>query len=303
MELRWMRAFVAVATELNYGRAAVLLHISQPAVSQQIRKLEQAVGTQLFERSSRAVRLTSAGTAFLPSCLETLRVADSAVRAALNAVDADQGVVRVGFAGGMASRAISALTGEVRRRFPGIDLQISASLHTAGVLEELAGNKLDLGFMAESRQMPGISTRLISAAALCAAVPLNHPAASLSQVALAALAEEPFVLIASKAALRLGDMAVEACLDVGFSPRVVQEAPDTFTMLALVGSGVGISVMPNPMFEMWSSGVAFVPLSDVDRRLRSVLAWRNTEGFGALLKVLEVAGELFPTPAINKQTL
>ncbi|MET3722011.1 LysR family transcriptional regulator [Arthrobacter sp. UYEF21] len=68
MELRWMRAFVAVATELNYGRAALVLHVSQPAVSQQIRQLERDIGVQLVERSSRSVRLTMAGTAFLGIC-------------------------------------------------------------------------------------------------------------------------------------------------------------------------------------------------------------------------------------------
>lgn len=300
MELRWMRTFVEVARELNYGRAAVVLHISQPAVSQQIRALERSVGTQLLARNSRSVSLTAAGTAFLPRCRETLAAADSAVRDALNAVDGDRGVVRMGFAGGMAGPAISALTGEVRRRFPGIELQISASLHTAGVLEQLAGNKLDLGFMAEQRDVPGISTRLISAAALCAVVPPNHPAAALDRVALASLADEPFVLIASKAGLKLGDIAVEACLDVGFSPRVVQDAPDTFTMLALVGAGVGISVVPDPMMEQWNGGAVFVPLSDVDRRLRSVIAWRSSEQSGALRTVVRISERLLPTPSEDK---
>ncbi|WP_373461887.1 LysR family transcriptional regulator [Arthrobacter sp. V4I6] len=78
MELRWMRTFVAGGTELNYGRAAIVPHVSQPAVSQQIRQLEREVGVPLFERTSRSVRLTAAGEAFLPHCEQTLADADAA---------------------------------------------------------------------------------------------------------------------------------------------------------------------------------------------------------------------------------
>nr|WP_256128136.1 LysR family substrate-binding domain-containing protein [Arthrobacter sp. SDTb3-6] len=229
-----------------------------------------------------------------------MKAADSAVRAALNAVDGDHGVVRLGFAGGMAGPAVSTLTGEVRRRFPGIEVRISASLHTVGVLEQLSSDGLDIGFMAEQRQVPGISSRLVSEAALCAVVPLHHRAAGRKVVALASLAEDPFVLIEATAGLKLGDMAVEACLDAGFAPRVVQQAPDTYTMLALVSAGVGISVVPDAMAGAWSGAVVFVPLVDVDRRLRSVIAWREDAASGALLKVLDVAGELFPTPDSDK---
>lgn len=294
-----MRTFIEVAKELNYGRAAVILHISQPAVSQQIRQLERAVGTPLLERNSRSVALTSAGRAFLPRCEETLETADSAVREALNAVSGDRGIVRLGFAGAMAGPHVSAATKEVRERFPGIELRISASLHTAGVLEQLSANKLDVGFMAQQRDVAGISTRLVSAASLCAVVPLDHRLAGRDGVALATLVDEPFVLMASAAGLRLGDLAVQACLDVGFSPKVAQEAPDTYTLLALVSAGVGISVVPDVMEGVWTGGAAFIPLTDVDRVLNSVVAWRQASESGALRKVLEIIEDMVPTPGIN----
>ena len=94
-----MRTFVAVATELNYGRAAQTLHLTQPAVSQQIHQLEKDVGVELVDRTGRTVRLTPAGEGFLPLCVETLTTADNAVRAARNSGNTDRGVVRVGFAG------------------------------------------------------------------------------------------------------------------------------------------------------------------------------------------------------------
>lgn len=291
MELRWMRVFSAVARELNYSRAAAALHVSQPAVSQQIRQLEKAVGVMLVDRSTRAVSLTRAGEAFLPLCHKALEAIDEAVLAAKNSQRDDHGVVRIGFAGTMGATAVAKITRITRERYPGIELRFQASLGSAQVMDLLAADQLDIGFTAGQRAINGVAVRTVSEDPLGALVPLDHPVAGLESVALSSLHDEGFVLLEPALNLRLREEAVEACVDVGFRPRVVQNAPDTPTLVALVASGLGISITATS-FALAAEGTAFVPFSDTARQLRTVVAWREAHGFGALYHVLNVISEV-----------
>lgn len=292
MELRWMKAFTAVARELNYGRAAAALHVSQPAVSQQIRQLEKAVGVMLVDRSTRSVSLTRAGEAFLPLCLRALEATDEAVLAARNSQRDDHGVVRIGFAGTMGATVVGRISRITRERFPGIELRFQASLGSAQVLDLLAGGQLDIGFTAGQRAVNGVALRTIQEDSLGALIPMEHPVAGQESVALASLRDESFVLLEPALNLRLRDEAIEACIDVGFRPRVVQNAPDSATLVALVASGMGISITA-AAFAAVADGISYVPFNDVSRRLRTVVAWREVQGFGALSRVLEIIPEAF----------
>jgi DNA-binding transcriptional LysR family regulator len=292
-----MRTFVAVATELNYGRAAQRLHLTQPAVSQQIRQLEKDVGVELVDRSGRAVRLTPSGEGFLPLCRQTLTTADNAVRAARNAGSADRGVVRIGFAGALSTALVASLAREVRELHPGIELRITASHSSSGIMDLLQADTLDIGFTGMQRSVPGISTRLMSSQRLGVLVASDHPLAAKATVRLAEFSDAPFILTDLHSGLQLRDQAIEACVDAGFRPRVVQEVPDTLTVMALVAAGIGVTVLPSRFAEEAPGALAFLNLSDVDRYLRTVVAWRDSQGFGALNRVLEVIEREMPTPA------
>ncbi len=122
-----MKSFVAVAEELNYGRAAEVLHIAQPAVSQQVQQLEKRLGVKLFDRTTRSVRLTAAGERFLQPCKDALAGIDRAVDAAVIADPAVEGRVRVGFSGAYGQTELSSLARSVRRRYPLIDLVLEGA--------------------------------------------------------------------------------------------------------------------------------------------------------------------------------
>jgi DNA-binding transcriptional LysR family regulator len=291
-----MRTFVAVATELNYGRAAQRLHLTQPAVTQQIRLLEKDVGVELVDRSGRAISLTRAGEGFLPLCKETLSTADDAVSAALNAESSDGGVVRVGFAGALSTPAVAGLARSVRERYPGIELRITASHSSSGIMDLLQADGIDVGFTGMQRSVAGISTRLISSQKLGVVVASDHPLADEGAVALAELSDAAFVLTDLPSGLQLREQAIEACLDAGFRPKVVQEVPDTLTVLALVAAGIGIALLPSRFAEEAGGTVRFLGLTDIERHLRTVIAWRSSRGFGALSRVLEVLESRLPTP-------
>ncbi len=151
-----MRSLVAVATERNYGRAAIALHVSQPAVSQQIRKLETEVSVRLIERSTRSVSLTPAGEAFLPLAVKALKKADDAIRAAHNSERDDHGIVRIGFAGAMGAPFVAEIARRVRQQHPGIELQFQAQLASGVVMDLLSTGDLDIGFTADARPVRGV---------------------------------------------------------------------------------------------------------------------------------------------------
>ena len=292
MELRWLVSFVALASELNYRRAAETLHLSQPAVSQHIRLLEASVGVQLVERSTRSVSLSRAGEAFLPYAKQTLESADAAVRVARNSERDDHGIVRIGFAGAMGAAAVADISRLTRRRHPGIELRFSAQLGSGQVMDMLANDTLDIGFTAEHRTATGLGSRLVSDEPLGVVAASDHPLAALSEVSLSSLSEESFVFVDADRGLRLRQEAIEACVDAGFRPRIVQDAPDTATAFALAAAGVGLTMATEPFARAFPATV-FVPLTDVSRRLRTFVVWRDEPGFGALRLVLAVVGETF----------
>src|SRR4051812_39567578 len=149
VELRHLRYFVAVAEELHFGRAAARLHLAQPPLSQQIRKLEDIVGYPLFLRTSRAVKLTSAGEAFLDRARHTLRAVEKDVEEARCVGRGELGYLRVGFIGSSMLTSLPMMLGEYRREYPKVNLQLH-EFHTSGVIKALRDGELDVGFLRDS---------------------------------------------------------------------------------------------------------------------------------------------------------
>lgn len=288
-----MSTFVAVAEQLNYSRAASVLHMTQPAVSQRIMQLERELGFPLFERMPRGLRLTAPGAAFLPECRRVLEAADRAVRAARNAVGPDAGVVRLGFAGALSAPTVSQLARGVRTRASGIELSFVSGLTSDGVIDGLTSDELDIGFTAAGRTARGIDSRTLSSDPLDLVLARDDPFANDADARLADLSAAPFVMITQAAGLRLRDVADQACLDAGFSPRIVQEASDMQTVLALVAAGVGVTLLPRRLASQASDSLAFRRLVDVERRLVTIIAWKHEHAFGARNVVLDAIADLY----------
>jgi DNA-binding transcriptional LysR family regulator len=293
MELRLMRTFVVVAEELNYSRAATVLHMTQPAVSQRIMQLERELGFPLFERLPRGLRLSAPGAAFLPECRRVLEGAERAVRLARNAVGPDSGLVRLGFAGALSAPTVSQLARDVRACAPGIELSFVSGLTSDGVIDRLTVDELDIGFTAAGRTARGIDSRVLSSDPLDLVVAWDDPFASREETRLADMSTAPFVMISPASGLRLRDIADQACLDAGFSPRIAQEASDMQTVLALVAAGVGVTLLPRRLAGPASETLAFLRTKDVERRLVTIVAWQHEHVFGARNVVLDVIAGLY----------
>nr|WTB34445.1 LysR family transcriptional regulator [Streptomyces sp. NBC_00830] len=296
MELRHLSAFIAVAEELHFGRAAKRLQMAQPPLSQQIRQLEKELGVQLFERNTRSVRLTSAGESFLQPVRTVLDDLDTAVRAARAAGRGEYGRVTIGFAGASSHETLPLLTRAVRAAHPALELVMKGQTYADVALAGVADGSLDLGFVRLPVTRPGVQYRVIDEEELVCALPSDHPLARLERVPIEVLAQEHFVSFPANTGSTVRDATVGACEAAGFNPRVVQEAPDSYTILALVAAGVGVTLTVTSCQHIQQNGLVYRPLAGPPIRLQAALAWRTDNPSAALRSVLAVAGSALPTP-------
>ncbi|MFH9198064.1 LysR substrate-binding domain-containing protein [Streptomyces anulatus] len=296
MELRHLKAFLAVAEELHFGRAAKRLQMAQPPLSQQIRQLEKELGVQLFRRNTRSVRLTGAGETFLDPVRTVLDDLDTAVRAARSAGRGEYGRVTIGFAGASSHETLPRLTRAVRAAHPGLELVMTGQTYANVALSRVADGSLDLGFVRLPVTRPGVEHRVIDEEELLCALPFDHPLARYEAVPLGELADEPFVSFPANSGSTVRDAMTEACESAGFTPRVVQEAPDSYTIMALVAAGVGITLTVTSVRHIQQSGLVYRPLTGPPIRRQAALAWRADNPSAALHAVLAVARDALPTP-------
>ena len=297
MEFRHVNGFVAVAEELHFGRAAVRLNMAQPPLSQQIRRLEKDLGVRLFDRNTRSVRLTPAGERFLPHARQLLAQTDLARRAAVAGASGEVGRVSIGFAGASSHEAIPILTKAVRAQCPGIELRLRGQTYAGVALTQVAERELDIGFVRLPVRWEGVQTRVIQYERLVAALPSDHPLAGEDTVDVADLAEEPFVAFPGTAGSSVRENMVRIALDAGFTPRIVQEAPDSNTILDLVAAGVGVTITVSSVQHIRFAGMVYRELRGDVPAIASALAWREDNASPALATVLRVAEKALPTPS------
>lgn len=295
MELRHLAGFVAVAEELHFGRAAARLHMSQSPLSQQIRLLERDLGVELFARSTRSVQLTAAGQMFLDPAREVLASASVARRAARAGGRGEIGRVALGFAGASSAVTLPLMTRAVAAELPGVEVALHGPRFSAETVGRIAEGALDLGFATVTNPR-GLNTRLVRRDPLLLAVADVHPLARRSSVALDELAGERFVAFPAARGSEVRALSVRSCLEAGFSPAIVQEAPDSFSLLAMVGAGVGVALVVEAARSIRLDHVVFVPLEGEPPVLPVCLVWRQIDGSAVLRAVLDVAERVLPTP-------
>jgi len=261
MELRHLRYFTAVAEELHFTRAAARLGIGQPPLSQQIQQLEREIGTPLFLRLPRGIALTEAGRQFLDDARAILASADRAVDMARRLGRGERGTITVGFTASAVfhpylPRAIRAF----RDRYPDVRITLTES-NTVTLLRGLRAGDVDVAFVRPPYVLDAEfeSERVLDEPMLIA-LPPDHPLSRKRAVPIAALADEDFVLYPRPIGAGLYDAIQSACQRAGFSPRVIQEAPQMASIVSLVAAGVGISIVPAAMRHMGAQGIEYRPI-------------------------------------------
>jgi DNA-binding transcriptional LysR family regulator len=282
-----MEAFIAVAEELNFRRAAERLYMAQPPLSQQIKRLEREVGVTLLHRNTRHVALTPAGEAFLQEARRAVRAADAASRAAREVAAGNSGVVRLGFSGPTSYEVLVLITRMYRELRPNVRLDIVGPVYGGELIERLGRDEIDAGLV--RLPVPGsrIALQEITRHPIAAALPTDHPLAGREQVSLAELREEPMISLLANRGAGLLIVIHSAFLAHGFSPNIVQEAPDTHTIMSLVGAGVGIGLVPASAGHIKLPGVQLVPVPEIPP-IPLALAWREDDANPALVALIDL---------------
>lgn len=292
IELRHLRYFVAVAEELHFGRAAHRLHLAQPPLSQQIRKLEEILGYPLFVRTSRAVRLTAAGEVFLDRARRTLRTVQEDIDEARSISRGDVGFLRVGFIGSSMLTPLPEVLGQYRRQYPKVQLQLQESFSSA-LEQSLLKGSVDAAFLRDGDPTPGLDIEPLFSEPYVAVLPHTHPLARRRAISAGQLRNEPFVFFSPAAGKLAYDRTISLCLDHGFRPNVVQEAPQWLTILRLIGAGLGVSIAPACVRQIASTHAACIALRGAKVRSQIELAYRSTDDRSILRSFAEIARKSF----------
>jgi DNA-binding transcriptional LysR family regulator len=268
-------AVVALADTLHFGRASERLHVSQPALSKRLRKLEDRIGGPLLVRRYRDVRLTEAGRLLAERGRVLLRESAATVAFSQRAARGETGRLRIGF--GIAS--IIGLLPDVllrfRRSHPDVQLELR-DMSTPDQLAGLAAGEIDIGFV----RLPVAAGRLVVRPVLDERLVLAIGPRSPWQprLGLRSVAAEPFIIIARARSASFYDHALSVCAATGFAPRIVQEANELFTVLSLVGAGLGVSLVPRSAASMHLPGIRFRAVTLPEAAWDIGVAWHRDAG-------------------------
>jgi DNA-binding transcriptional LysR family regulator len=278
MEFRHIRSFLSVAETLHFGRSARLLNLSQPALSLQVKALEEELGIQLLSRNRQGTVLTEAGDAFREDAAAALEKLEFAKRKAQWASAGRLGYIRIGFISTAGSEIVPNLMRRFRKSYPDVEFSIRNIL-TGAQLGMIADGLLDVGFLRlpiEHRKEIEVTT--VHREPFVAILPSWHSLSSKREIRLSELKGNPFVMYAREHAAGFHDLLSGILSNAGVVPKVVQTAGEMPTLISLVDAGVGVSIVPASAAKRFVSKVAVCSIVDrlPESEIGLALARQNT---------------------------
>jgi DNA-binding transcriptional LysR family regulator len=269
MELRQIRSFLSIAETLHFGHTAELIHLSQPALSLQIRALEETVGVRLFERNRRKTTLTAAGVAFRDDAAAALSKLDQAIRRARLAANGKLGLLRIGFISTAGSEIVPDIIRQFRELNPEVEFSLRA-IPTADQVQMLETGSLDIGFLRlPIGGHPVLDVVTVHREPFVLVVPASHKLAKRRRVRLSEVSGQDFVMYERSYAPGFHDLIFGMLRDAGIVPSVSQTAAEIATLISLVDARMGIAVLPASAVKHCVASVIAcgivdqIPMSDI----------------------------------------
>ena len=291
LDVRRLQYFVAVAETLHFRKAAERLHVAQPALSQQIRRLEDDLGCALLTRNRRRVELTPAGQALLESgrraIVQLLHAEDAARHTAANQI----ALLRIGFLNPAAFPVLPRLLQRLRAERPDLFVVLREG-SSAALLEEVRLGQLDVAFVRGPITHPGVRIDVLHREPLIAVLPATHPLARRRRVPPAELGDEPFIGFRRDVAPSLHDAITRLCMDAGFAPAFVTEASEWYTIVSLVAAGLGVAILPQSIVTFTHRDAVYRRIAGAHREVELVIAHAPGTPSAALAACLRIASEL-----------
>ncbi|MBV8628283.1 MAG: DNA-binding transcriptional regulator HcaR [Paraburkholderia sp.] len=290
--MRHLRYFIAVADELSFTRAAQRLHTAQPSLSQQIRNLEDEVGTPLFERTRRKVELTEAGKVFLAEARLVVAQADRAVARARQ-VGQGRATVTIGFVPAAEIRVFPVILPRLRLRYPEVNVELR-SLPTAEQEEALLRGDIDVAFMRRPVVSPELRSEVVLTEPLVVVLPSGHPLAKQERIAPAQLSGEPFISTHPQFSGQVHSVVEAYCEAHGIERKVAQVATNILLNLNLVGMGLGYALLPAYVSSLTSSAICTRPLEGEPPTIDLLMVSRKEPHAAELEALIELVRETRP---------
>ena len=276
-----LEAVVVLAETLHFGRAADRLHVSQPALSKRIKRLEERIGGPLLVRGYRDVRLTEAGRLLAGRGRHLIQESAATVALTQRAARGEAGLLRIGFGIATILGLVPDVLLRFRRAYPEVQLSLR-DMPTPDQVSALASREIDVGFVRRPVSDDRLVMRPVLDERLVAALGPRSP--WVPKLGLRSVAGEPFIIIARTRSASFYDHALSVCAAAGFAPRIVQEAGELFTVLSLVRAGLGVSLVPRSAALMRLPGVRFRELTISKAAWNIALAWHRDSDDAPLVR-------------------
>jgi DNA-binding transcriptional LysR family regulator len=294
VELRHLRYFIAVAEELNFSRAAQRMHMAQPPLSAAIRQLERDLGVDLFVRTTREVKLTEAGRAFLHGARRTLADAERAAEDAKRAAAGELGQLRIAYSWSARFETLPALGRAFRASHPDVEL-LAQELWNARMPAAFASGSIDVGLSVCPEIAAELELAPIRNERLVALLPEAHPLACEEAIPLSALGDEEFIVFPREIAPRLHDAFMAIYRRAGFEPRVRNESFHTGWDLGVLAEIPAVAIAPQSVTAGLPGGITAVAISEPTDALETCLVWRADDSSPAIAAFVAVARSVFAT--------
>ena len=294
VELRHLRYFIAVAEELNFSRAAQRLHMAQPPLSAAIRSLERDLGVELFHRTTREVRLTDAGRAFLAGARRTLADADRAAEDAKRAAAGALGRLRIAYSWSTRFETLPALGRAFRAGHPDVEL-LAQEMWNARMPPAFGNGSIDIALSLCPEIAAELDLAPIRSERLVALLPEAHPLSGEQEIPLSALANEDFIVFPREIAPRLHDAFMAIFRRAGFEPRVRTESFHTGWDLGVLADIPAVAMAPQTVSGGLPDGIVPVALGEPTDALETCLVWRRGDDSPAIHAFVSVARAAFGT--------
>ena len=293
VEIRHMQAFLTVATELHFGRAAQKLNVAQPALSRTIQHLESILGVQLLERTTRNVQLTDAGRTFRDHSAKLLHQLDLAVQMTRGTPTGETGSLSVGYIDVLLGGPIVEILCRFQRKYPDVNVEFLPRAPDS-LIQLVTEKQVDCGVVLGPINDNSLDTQYIFVEPAVALLPASHRLAFRAKVRLAELADDIFVLPPRFGWSDFHQRFERLCLAEGFQPQIGQEAHESNALLAMVTAELGIGVCPESMTTSLRGGVIAKPISDCPLFFESHFVWRKDSvsplvaNFASVVELFEV---------------
>lgn len=302
LELRHLRCFVAVAEERSFSAAARRLGMTQPAVSQLMKRLEDVLGHRLVDRAHGrphgSVLPTPAGTMFLPQARQALAAMEQALEAARRAMRGEAGRLRFGLNVPSLYNRVPGLIRAFRADHPGVEIDI-ASLSSGEQEEALLENRIDVAFGNFATGDARLASRLVGEEVMRVVLPRWHPCADRASVPLSLLSGDGWILPARSAAPRYVDEVLRLCGEAGFTPRITAQSATFATVLGMVLADVGIALAAESFSGLAGPDLVLLPIDGPAPLLPFHLMHRRDDPAPVTRAFLALADRLLAAPMQN----